>query len=282
MKWNLVAAWALPLVLFGASVITAPSAYASDLPNARKSAEALEGYEEVELFSGIASGEIEVQFIPRDATQATVIFTNKTDRPLSIKLPDAFAGVPVLPQMAGMGGPGMGGMGGGLGGMGGGGGNQGMGGGFGGGMGGGGFGGMGGGMGGMGGFMNLAPEKVGRVRVQTMCLEHDKDDPNPHLRYEIRPISEFTDHEEIAEVCKMLARDEVSQNIAQAVAWNVMDGLSWQELAFKDRVRLSNGYVEKWFSYDELMFAQRALAVAAERARASEQTESSPGEAYNR
>ena len=83
------------------------------------------------------SGDIEVQFIPKNAEEARVLVKNKTKQPLRIEMPAAFAGVPVLAQFGG-GGMGGGGMGGG--GMGGGGGGQGMGGGMGG-------GGMGGGMG---------------------------------------------------------------------------------------------------------------------------------------
>ena len=64
---------------------------------------------------------------------------------------------------------------------------QGMGGGMGG-MGGGGMmGGMGGGGMGMGGGMfNVAPEKVGKFKVPTVCLEHGKHDPTPRVTYEIR------------------------------------------------------------------------------------------------
>ena len=102
------------------------------------------------------AGQIEVKIIPQNATKANVLIRNLTDKPVELRLPKAFASVPVLAQgmmggMGGMGGGGMGGMGGG--GMGGGGGQAG-GGGMGG-MGGGGMGGMGGGgMGGMG--MGLA------------------------------------------------------------------------------------------------------------------------------
>ncbi len=287
MKLNLVASWAVRVAVLGAFLAAVP-VMATDRAAVTKTSEPVEDYDQIELFQAISEGKVEVQLIPKDATRATVVVTNKTDRPVSIRMPEAFAGVPVLAQgLGGMGG-GLGGMGGGMGGMGGGmggmGGNQGFGGGMGGGMGGGGFGGMGGGMGGMGGmgggFMNLAPEKVGRVRINTFCLEHGKRDPNPQIKYEIRPIAEFTDKPEIAEICKMLATDQLPQNSAQAVAWHVMDGLTWEQLAAKDRVRLSNGFVQKWFSFDELMLAQRALMVAMERAEGSDTP--SPGDAYNR
>ncbi len=41
-------------------------------------------------------GDISVKVIPKDSTQCRVLIENKTDQPLSVKLPDAFAAVPVL------------------------------------------------------------------------------------------------------------------------------------------------------------------------------------------
>jgi hypothetical protein len=94
------------------------------------------------------AGLVAVKFTPDDSRSAQIAFTNRSGRPLTIRLPAAFAGVPVLAQMGGMGmgGGGMGGMGGG----------QAMGGGMGG-MGGGGMG-MGGGG---GGFCWVAREVYG-------------------------------------------------------------------------------------------------------------------------
>ena len=58
----------------------------------------------VELFSAIKAGDLQVKFIPKDATQATLIVENKTKKPLRIALPSAFAGVPALAQDDGGGG----------------------------------------------------------------------------------------------------------------------------------------------------------------------------------
>ncbi len=191
------------------------------------------------------AGQIEVKFIPKDATEATVIVKNLTDKPLTIKLPEAFAAVPIQAQgmmgggMGGMGGGGMGGMGGGgMGGMGGGGGGQGMGGGMGGGgMGGMGGGGMGGGgMGGMGGMMRIAPEKQSKMKVVTVCLEHGKPDPNPKMAYKMIPADKFIKDERVMNLCKMLGNGLTTQNTAQAAAWHLTDGMSWDQLAAKNRV----------------------------------------------
>jgi hypothetical protein len=236
----------------------------------------------VELFSGMKTGEIEVKFIPKDARSANVMIKNLTERPLSIVLPEAFAGLPVLAQFDDFGGGG-GGFGGDMGGGGlggGGGGGQGMGGGFGGmGMGGGmgGFG--GGGFGGFGGGMfNVAPEKVGKITVRTLCLEHGKDDPTPRMKYTIAPITSLSKDPRVAEVCKMVARGEVPQNAAQAAAWHLTDQLSWRELALKDRVRSRFGHV-KYFTPQELQLAMGIVSAASTRAEAFGAPEmSSPGE----
>ncbi len=195
----------------------------------------------VEWFAAEEAGQIEVKFIPKNATEATVLVKNLTKGPVTIKLPEAFAAVPINAQgmMGGMGGGGMGGGGMGGGGMGGGGGGggQGMGGGMGGGgMGGGGMGGGGMGGGGMGGMMRVAPEKQLKVKVATVCLEHGKPDPNPKMVYKMIPAEQFTQDARVLSVCKMLGYGMVTQNTAQAAAWHFTDSLSWEELAAKNRV----------------------------------------------
>jgi len=237
----------------------------------------------VGLFSAMQAGQIEVQFIPKNSKQATVLVRNNTKKPLTIQLPAVFAGVPVLHQFGGggMGGGGMGGMGGG--GMGGGGmgGGQGMmgGGGMGGGMGGGG---MGGGMGGGGmggGMFNLAPEKVRKLRFTTVCLEHGKKEPNPRTKYVIIPIEMFPQKAEVIELGKMLSTGKLDQTAAQAAVWHYTNGMSWNQLANKVGVEHLNGTKEPYFQRHQLNTAIRLSAIAQWRARnlsALQQTAAKP------
>ncbi|QDV56943.1 hypothetical protein [Rosistilla oblonga] len=221
----------------------------------------------VELFEAMKNGDIEVKFVPRDAARANLLVENKTKKPLHIQLPDAFAAVPVQAQFGGgMGGGGMGGMGGGgMGGMGGGMGGgmaQGMGGGMGG-MGGGGMGGMGGGgmggMGGGGGFMRVAAEKRHKVALTTVCLEHGKPDPNPKIPYTIIPIEQFTQDPSVIELCTHLGYGRVPQNTAQAAAWHLMDKMSWQELASKNRRESAYTGNTPFFNGNELRAAMSVV-----------------------
>ena len=238
----------------------------------------------VEMFDAMDQGLITVEYIGRDSKQANIIFKNKSDESLDVVLPETFGALPVVAQMlGGMGGMGMGGMGGGMGGMGGGmggmgggmggmGGGQGMGGGFGGGgmggMGGGmgGMGGMGGGMGGMGGMgmggmMRVEPDRPRKVTVGTLCLEHGKADPNPRMKYRIVRLSEVNANPEVAELCKALAQGKVPQNTAQAAAWHIANGLSWEELAKKPRVISEYTGIELYFSGLEIQNALRLTAL---------------------
>jgi len=243
--------------------------------------------ETVEMFSAIKDGLIEVQLVPKDSTQCRVVFRNKTDKPLSVKLPEAFAGVPVLAQRA-AGLPGGGGLGGGRGsrsggggygggrsgGYGGGGGNQGIGGGMMGGM--GGMGGMGmGGMGMGGGFMNVAPEKVEHLNVPIVCLEHGKHDPKPTVKYEIVPIDQFTDKAGVREVCGLLGTGTLPQRVAQVAAWHLNNDMSWEQLATK-QLRFANGTRRPYFGPNEIKAAMQLVTVATNLAEQRKSAEPKP------
>lgn len=243
------------------------------------------GFEAVEMFSAMETGDVEVIIKARSASDSNILVKNTTDRPLSVQMPATFSAVPVLRQFGGGGGLGGGGLGGG--GLGGGGlgGGQGIGGGLGGGIGGGGFGGGGGGLGGGGlggGAFNIPPGKVGKIGVRTVCLEHGKTDPKSYIDYKIQPLEKLNDDPKIAEMMGMLANDEIAQPVAQAAAWHVTDNKSWEELSVMNRVESMNGYFERFFTHDQLLFAQQVVAVSEERANESmkedSQKETSPGE----
>jgi hypothetical protein len=234
----------------------------------------------VDLFKAIDAGDIEVNLIPKDSVEGMITVTNKTGKPLTIKMPEAFAGVPVLAQIGG-GGGGLGGLGGGGNNNGGGNSNanQGMGGGMMGGMGGGM---MGGGM--MGGMFSVPAEKAVKGKVAFVCLDHGLKDPSPRIPYKIVPIDDYAKSPEVAELVKMMCSREIDQRSAQAAAWHVQNGLSWEELAKKVGVKHIGGATEPYFTAAQLQRALAATRLAEQRAeQAAKEKEKtpyrSPGEA---
>lgn len=232
----------------------------------------------VDLFEASASGQIDVKLYMKTNKTGRVVIENKTDQPLNVALPEAFAGQPVLAQFGGGGGQGGGGLGGGGGGLGGGGGAQSVGGGGsgGGGLGGGGgggFGGQGGGGGGGqqggGGFFNVAPEKVATLKVDCICLEHGKPDPRPAIAYELKPLNDVTGSNDVSELVKMFVAGKVSKRVAQAAAWHLANGMSWEELAHKT-IKRSFGAQEAYFHPQELRLAIAAARMAVIRGEAAD------------
>src|SRR4051812_27463020 len=145
----------------------------------------------IDLFQAIDNHQVDVKFIGKSDHDARVLVKNTTNKPLSLHMPEAFAGVPALAQFGGGGARGGGGGGGrssssGRSGGGGGGQQQSVGGGGG----GGGIGGGGGGGGG-GGFFNVAPDDTAKIDVPVVCLNHGLRDPNSSASYKNGPADEY-------------------------------------------------------------------------------------------
>jgi hypothetical protein len=200
----------------------------------------------IDLFDGMQKGDLDVKFFPRNSKEAQILIKNNTDQPLNVQLPDAFAGVPVLAQAGGVGntrttGTGSKNQ------------NQGVGG-----------GGPGsgvrplGGQGGQGGAFSVPPEKVIKVKVAVVCLDHGKDEPNAHIPYEIRPIETYSSDPKVQELCKLLGSGKVDQRAAQAAAWHLANHMSWEELAGLKRFPHLPAYTKPYFSPDEIRSAMIA------------------------
>jgi hypothetical protein len=199
----------------------------------------------VDLFAGIDDGKVEATVVPRDAKKVTLQLKNRSDQPLTIRLPEAFAAVPVQAQFGGGGGVfggGAGGLfGGGGRGIGPGGGNQ-IGGGQGGGtqglgVAGGQNGGQNGGVnggrrkGGGPGLFSVPAGKVIKVKLTSVCLEYGKPEPHARNEYAVKPIEALCDKTEVVSILRSLGDGEVSQEVAQLAAWNVASGTGFEEIA---------------------------------------------------
>lgn len=244
--------WSLVILLFGGAVIAAKSPDTSS--------------DSVDLFAAIDSGDLEVKLFLKDASAGTAVFKNRSAKPLSIKLPDAFGGMPVAAQflgpMPGAGGLGIGANGGGGNPLFGGGGNQNVGAGF---QAGGNNNRNGGGPFGPG-FFNVEPGKERKLKVVAVCLQYGREEPNPRIAYKLCPITSVTEKPGVVELVKSLSSASADQRSLQAAAWHLENGLTWNQLAKMPKIRYVSGVTEHYFSAADIerarAFADASLAAA--------------------
>jgi len=201
----------------------------------------------VNFFDAVDAKKIEAKFIALNDHEAKLIVTNNTNQPVTLKLPDAFAGVPVAAQFGGGGAGGGARGGGGRGTTGGGGGQQQSVGGGGGGIGGG----IGGGGGG-GGFFSVPPEKTAKIDMSVVCLDHGLRDPSSSAPYKMVPADSFLDRPAVVELLKAFGRGELKHGAAQAAAWHLNNDMSWQQLAAKQQGTKRSLRRPPYFSADDI------------------------------
>lgn len=241
--------------------------------------------ESVEMFAAIEAGQLEVKFIPQNSKQAQMFIENKTAKPLNVRLPDVFAGVPVQAQVLPFpGNRGPGGFGqqqqGQLGA------NQAVGGAIQNNQGGGGqnnnfFNGGGGGNGlngGGAGVFNVPSEKVGKVKVNCVCLEYGKDEPRAAIPYKLVRLEYVTSKPEVAAVLREYANGQYDQNVAQAAAWHAANDMTWEQLAAAKGELIAIGVNKPLFTAQELEAAQQLYVAAEKRMKKTEKAKASPGE----
>ena len=220
--------------------------------------------ETVELFDGLEQGLFEATVIPISALEGNVFIENKSDKPLSVKLPPAVAAVQVLKQGFGNGN----GVGNGTGntGLNAGGNNQ---------NGqaqpvGGGIGNTGANGGRNGGIFSIPPQKIVQVPLKSVCLAHGKPDPRPQMTYKLVKLETYTKDPVLQELLMSFGNGNMDQHAAQAAAWNVCDKMSWQELAKKQITFLGGLPPKPYFTPAQLMAAQQIVTTAQQKARERE------------
>jgi hypothetical protein len=254
-----------------AILLSLPLFLSADRGNPQVKPRDAEKWESVEMFAAMEAGDIEVKLIAKSDAEAQIRIRNKTDRPLSVRLPDAFAGVPALAQIFPaanarnrtassrnnqknqvIGGP----------------------------------------MNPLGqrpgaapfgnqpgvnfnqnpfnqnnafnrpgiGFFNVAPEAEGKFKVEAVCLEHGKANPRSSVPYEIKKLETVTSDAEVREFFAYLGenRQRISHAAPQAAAWHLANHLDWKTLAGKRLVHAS-GASEPYFTADDIQAAMKIV-----------------------
>jgi hypothetical protein len=82
------------------------------------------------------------------------------------------------------------------------------------------------------------------------------------MTYKIQPLKDLNDDPRVEKICRLLANGQIDQHVAQASAWNVANGLSWEYMLTKNRVERMDGSFERYFLPDHLRAAQQVVAWA--------------------
>ncbi|HUQ72004.1 MAG TPA: hypothetical protein VM165_20905 [Planctomycetaceae bacterium] len=265
--------WTVAVLATGLAMVTQPLVGHSAEKRAKRPVKVLKhdpNAAEVELFDAIEAGQLEVKVVPKNAFGSNVLIENKTDKPLTVKLPQAVVAVPKHLAQFGGGGGGLGGGGFGGGGQGGGqqgGGQQAQGGGLGGGGLGGGGGMMGGGGfmgGGGGGFGSIPPETVASIPLNGVCLQHGKPDPTSRSEYVLIPVENFSDDPVLHHLLAIVGTKQIDPQAAQAAVWHLTDKMSWEQLAAKSTTHVGGLPPTRYFSPAQLEAAYALLNAAKE------------------
>ena len=243
-------AWAASLALAAIWAVSTPCGWAAE------KAQGDQPQTVVDLFAGIQKGQIEAKLVAKDFTQCRLMVTNKTDAPISVRLPDVFAGVPVLAQL-GMNAPGLNnnqpnsnnrnqkapqslGLTSPLGNM---------------------LNGINGNNPGGQHAFNIPPEKVEKIKLKAVCLDHGKPAPTHTTSFELKAFESVVQQPEVYEICRMMGQETVSQRVAQAAVWHLVNNLSWKDMALSGLKALF-GPDAGHFTAAEIQAAQRVLKQA--------------------
>ena len=95
------------------------------------------------------------------------------------------------------------------------------------------------------------------------------------------PLASYAKDPAIAQLVGLMCAGQIDQHSAQAAAWHIQNGLSWEQLTNKIGIKHINGTTEPYFTPDQL---QRAFAIArlskdlAEKVARDNAASQSPGE----
>ena len=231
---------------------------------------------QVDLFEAVDRGHVTVRLIPKSAKGGRVLIENKTDKPLTVKIPEAVAGVSIHSQIANVQG-----------------GNQGqvlfgldkvgagneqgpqqLGGGIGPALGedqpagnNPGFG-PGQGIGGQGigqGLFSIPAETVISLQFNSVCLEHGKPEPTSNSKYTLVPVSRISRDPVLYQLLVVVGAGKVDKQAAQVAAWHLANRMSFQELSVVTNTTVGSLTQTPDFTLDQITKAEQLVARARER-----------------
>ncbi|MGI9427143.1 MAG: hypothetical protein ACR2NM_00685, partial [Bythopirellula sp.] len=112
-------------------------------------------------------------------------------------------------------------------------------------------------------LVDLKPGQQRRLRIESVCLDHGKRTPNARMKYDVVPLADYKPGAELAELMNIFGQDRYSQPAVQAVAWHYASGKTMEALTtFRDK---RTG--QRFFTKTQLKEAYRLRAEVQQRVR---------------
>jgi hypothetical protein len=106
-------------------------------------------------------------------------------------------------------------------------------------------------------------------------LEHGKPEPSPLRPYKLVELESYSDDPRLEQLMQSIGKGEISQKVAQAAAWHIANGLTWQQLAAEKIDHAGGDPDEPFFTPAELRAAFKVVEIVTQRAEKAATTGSS-------
>jgi len=114
------------------------------------------------------------------------------------------------------------------------------------------------------GFAAVPAGKTIQFQLRTVCLNYGQPEPGPALPYHLTSVERFTSDPVLAELLECYG-PRIDQQVMQAAAWHVANGLTWEQVAQLPNRRLV-GTSAKLFAPREVQAARTWLQSIEQRA----------------
>ena len=109
---------------------------------------------------------------------------------------------------------------------------------------------------------SFVPNRTVHLQLRSVCLEHNRPGPNPKHNYQVRPMDQVTNVKGVYEICAMMGRGEIDHQIAQIAAWHLNNKISWDQLWNESQNNVPGMGQRRGMSRRQLFDAKKAVEKA--------------------
>ncbi len=113
-------------------------------------------------------------------------------------------------------------------------------------------------------FFSIPAGKIVSIPFRSVCLEHGKKEPTPRTKLTLIPTEQFTKNKNLQELLTFVGNNRPNQKAIQAAAWYLANNMSWQQLDEKSIQQLGGFAPQSYFTRAELQDARKVITLATE------------------